>query len=94
MRTTATTQKKGTPAEAGMPETINENQTPMLSLAELKKKEMEEEVCDLYTRIKEQNPELSYHKLTVMVAAQTGLSPEGIKRMLNRNGIKSSQKRS
>ena len=65
----------------------------MLSLAEQKKKEMEEEVCDLYTRTKKQNPEASHHKLAVMVAGQTGLSPEGIKGILKRNGITNPQKR-
>lgn len=91
---TTTTQKPGSNHPDGAPGNNNQNQAPMLSLAEQKKKEMEEEVCDLYARTKEQNPDASYHRLTVMVAGQTGLSPEGIKGILKRNGIANPQKRS
>ena len=93
MTPTTTTKDPGAHSDGSAPGIFNQNQTPMLSLAEQKKKEMEEEVCSLYTRTKKQNPEASYHKLTVMVASQTGLSPEGIKGILKRNGIKSTKNR-
>ena len=91
---TTTTQKTGANHPDGAPGNNNQNQAPMLSLAETKQKEIAETVIQLFKDAQEQNPELSYHKLTVLVAAQTGYSPEGIKKMLNRNGITNPQKRS
>lgn len=58
-----------------------------MTLKEIKKQEMEQEVCAIYRQVAEEAPATSWHNRTVQVAARTGLSPEGIKKMLERNGI-------
>lgn len=93
MTPTTTTQDTGAHSVGSAPGIFNQNQAPMLSLAETKQKEIAETVIRLFEEARGQNPELSYHKLTVLVAAQTGYSPEGIKKMLNRNGIKVTKNR-
>lgn len=93
MTPTTTITPEATIAQELAPENINQNPNSMLPLAEQKKREIEDAVCQLYNQCREQNPGASWHKLTVMVAAQTGYSPEGIKGMLKRNGITNQQKR-
>ena len=83
MYPTTTTQERRPQA----PENNTQTTAQMISLADQKKKEIEDTVCQLYREAQEENPMASWHKLTVMVAAKTGYSPEGIKGMLKRNGI-------
>lgn len=73
--------------------TGGESRVPALTLVEQKKKEIEEAVIRLFREAQEQNPGASFHRLAVIVASQTGLSPEGTKGMLARHGIETTQKR-
>lgn len=75
------------------PENNTQTTAQMVSLADQKKKEIEETICQLFKKAREQNPEASWHRLTVMVAAQTGYSPEWVKKLLQKNGIENPQKR-
>lgn len=63
------------------------------SLAEIKQQELEQEVCSIYKQVAEEAPTASWHQRAVQVAAKTGLSPEGIKKILERNGISNPNKR-
>lgn len=60
---------------------------PTPTLAEIKQHEFEQEVCNIYQEVVDTAPEMSWHQRAVQVAAKTGLSPEGIKKLLERNGI-------
>lgn len=71
----------------------NKNQTAMPTLVEIKQQELQQEVCRIYREVKAADPGASWHKHTVQVAATTGLSPEGIKKILERNGITNPNKR-
>lgn len=78
---------EATPTESQKPQN-----TAMPSLVEIKKQELEQEVCQIYKEVAAAEPTASWHKQTVLVAAKTGLSPEGIKKMLERNGITNPKK--
>lgn len=68
------------------------NNISMPTLVELKRQEFEKEVCSIYKEVATSEPTLSWHKQTVLVAAKTGLSPEGVKKLLERNGITNPKK--
>lgn len=89
--TTAESRAKIAPAMA-QDENNNPQNTAMPSLAEIKRQELEQEVCNIYREVAAAEPTASWHKHTVLVAAKTGLSPEGIKKMLERNGITNPKK--
>lgn len=65
----------------------------MPTLVEIKQQELEQEVCKIYREVVAAAPTASWHQRAVQVAAQTGLSPEGIKKILERNGITNPNKR-
>lgn len=65
----------------------------MLTLAEIKQQELEQEVCKVYRSVVDTFPSASWHQHAVQVAAETRLSPEGIKKILERNGITNPNKR-
>lgn len=67
--------------------------TTMPTLVEIKQQELEQEVCRIYKGVAEADPNASWHKKAVQVAATTGLSPEGVKKILERNGITNPNKR-
>lgn len=70
----------------------NPQNTAMPSLAEIKQQELEQEVCKIYRDVAAAEPTGSWHKHAVLVAAKTGFSPEGIKKILERNGITNPKK--
>lgn len=65
----------------------------MPTLVEIKQQELEQEVCNIYREVVAATPATSWHQRAVQVAAKTGLSPEGIKKILERNGISNPNKR-
>lgn len=65
----------------------------MPTLVEIKQQELEHEVCRLYKAVAAEYTSASWHQRAVKVAAVTGLSPEGIKKILERNGITNPNKR-
>lgn len=65
----------------------------MPTLVEIKQQELEQEVCKIYREVVAVAPTASWHQRAVQVAAKTGLSPEGIKKILERNGISNPNKR-
>ena len=68
-------------------------QITMPTLVEIKQQELEQEVCNIYREVVAAAPTASWHQRAVQVAAKTGLSPEGIKKILERNGISNPKKR-
>lgn len=68
-------------------------QIAMPTLVEIKQQELEQEVCNIYRGVVAAAPTASWHQRAVQVAAKTGLSPEGIKKILERNGISNPNKR-
>lgn len=68
-------------------------QTAMPTLVEIKQQELEQEVCKIYREVVAAARAASWHQRAVQVAAKTGLSPEGIKKILERNGITNPNKR-
>lgn len=89
--TTAANRIKKHPKAAPIQST-NPKKIAMPTLVEQKRQELEQEVCSIYREVASAEPTLSWHKQTVLVAAKTGLSPEGIKKMLERNGITNPKK--
>lgn len=89
--TTAESRAKTTSAVA-QEEYSNPQNTAMPTLVEIKRQELEQEVCKIYREVAAAEPTASWHKQTVQVAAKTGLSPEGIKKILERNGITNPKK--
>lgn len=71
----------------------NKSQITMPTLVEIKQQELEQEVCNIYREVVTAAPTASWHQRAVQVAAKTGLSPEGIKKILERNGITNPNKR-
>lgn len=65
----------------------------MPTLVEIKQQELEQEVCKIYREVVAAAPTASWHQRAVQVAAKTGLSPEGIKKILERNGTTNPNKR-
>lgn len=65
----------------------------MPTLVEIKQQELEHEVCKIYHEVVTTAPTASWHQRAVQVAAKTGLSPEGIKKILERNGITNPNRR-
>lgn len=65
----------------------------MPTLVEIKQQELEQEVCNIYREVESVAHTASWHQRAVQVAAKTGLSPEGIKKILERNGITNPNKR-
>ncbi len=65
----------------------------MPTLVEIKQQELEQEVCNIYREVSVNTPTASWHQRAVQVAAKTGLSPEGIKKILERNGITNPNRR-
>lgn len=68
-------------------------QATMPTLVERKQQELEEEICKIYREVAGQEPNASWHKQSVLVAAKVGMSPEGIKKLLERNGITNPNKK-
>ena len=68
-------------------------QIAMPTLVEIKQQELEQEVCKIYREVVAAAPTASWHQRAVQVAAKTGLSPEGIKKILERNGITNPNKK-
>lgn len=93
MNPTATAAK--TTLQRALANPIMNPKTPvtMPTLAERKQQELEQEVCRIYEDVVATVPEMSWHQRAVQVAAKTGLSPEGIKKLLERNGITNPKKR-
>lgn len=75
------------------PENKPKPQIAMPTLVEIKQQELEQEVCNIYREVIATVPTASWHQRAVQVAAKTGLSPEGIKKILERNGICNPNKR-
>lgn len=94
MNPTTTTAEKQVkePLTTAPNEANNPQNTTMPTLIEQKRQELEQEVCNIYREVAAAEPTASWHKQTVLVAAKTGLSPEGIKKMLERNGITNPKK--
>lgn len=65
----------------------------MPTLVEIKQQELEQEICEIYRRVVAEAPTSSWHQRAVRVAAVVGYSPEGIKKVLERNGITNPNKR-
>lgn len=94
MNTTTTTAESRVKIDTATATTENSNpqNTAMPTLVEIKRQELEQEVCKIYREVAAAEPTASWHKHTVQVAAKTGLSPEGIKKILERNGITNPKK--
>lgn len=94
MNTTTTTaeSRAKTTSAVVQEEYSNPQNTAMPTLVEIKRQELEQEVCKIYREVAATEPTASWHKQTVQVAAKTGLSPEGIKKILERNGITNPKK--
>ena len=89
MNPTTTTTAPATKRPLTAPSRINPKpQIAMPTLVEIKQQELEQEVCNIYREVI-----ASWHQRAVQVAAKTGLSPEGIKKILERNGICNPNKR-
>lgn len=58
-----------------------------MTLKQIKQKEFESEVCEMFAKTAESMPLASMHRIAVTMAQKTGLSPEGIKKILKRNNI-------
>ncbi len=94
MNPTTTTMAK--PANKRLPDkrdNLKNTQATMPTLVEKKQQELEEEICKMYREVAEQEPNASWHKRSVLVAAKAGMSPEGIKKLLERNGITNPNKK-
>ena len=64
----------------------------MPSLAEIKQQEMEQEVIAIFNKVAEDSPEASWHNKLMQVSAQTGLTTNGIAKLLARHEIKNPKK--
>ena len=94
MNPTTTTAAPATKRPLTAPSRINpKHQIAMPTLVEIKQQELEHEVCKIYREVVTAAPTASWHQRAVQVAAKTGLSPEGIKKILERNGITNPNKR-
>lgn len=94
MNPTTTTASPATKRPLTAPSRINPKpQIAMPTLVEIKQQELEQEVCKIYREVVATAPTASWHQRAVQVAAKTGLSPEGIKKILERNGITNPNKR-
>lgn len=94
MNPTTTTPVQATKRLLTAPTRINlKPQIAMPTLVEIKQQELEHEVCKIYHEVVTTAPTASWHQRAVQVAAKTGLSPEGIKKILERNGISNPNKR-
>lgn len=90
--TTKAENRESKPSAADPNESITPKPIAMPTLVEQKRQELEQEVCNIYREVAAAEPTSSWHKQAVLVAAKTGLSPEGIKKMLERNGITNPKK--
>ena len=94
MNPTTTTTAPAAKRPLTAPSRINPKpQIAMPTLVEIKQQELEQEVCNIYREVIATVPTASWHQRAVQVAAKTGLSPEGIKKILERNGICNPNKR-
>lgn len=94
MNPTTTTVAPATKRPLTAPPKINPKpQIAMPTLVETKQQELHQEICRLYREVASAAPTISWHQKAVQVAAKTGLSPEGIKKILERNGISNPNKR-
>lgn len=94
MNPTTTTAAPATKRPLTAPKKLTHKyQITMPTLVEIKQQELEQEVCNIYREVVAAAPTASWHQRAVQVAAKTGLSPEGIKKILERNGITNPNKR-
>ena len=64
----------------------------MNSLTKLKQQEMEQEVIAIYEKVAEASPDASWHNKLLQVSVQTGMTTNGIDKLLARNGITNPKK--
>lgn len=94
MDTTTTSASAATKRPLAAAERIHtKTKISMPTLVEIKQQELEQEVCKIYREVVAASTTASWHQRAVQVAAKTGLSPEGIKKILERNGITNPNKR-
>lgn len=65
----------------------------MPTLVEIKQQELHQEICKIFRDVEASTPDASWHQRATQVAAKTGLSPEGVKKILEKNGISNPNKR-